>query len=143
MIRPAPIGMLLILWFIGEYIAFTYVISVIGLGGAVLVGVATFLLGINSLRHIGLTAFSRIRQQANPSRTGMEPVIHSVGAILLIVPGFLSDLIGLALLAPSLRSWIATRGAYTPSGRRPNPDPNIIDLDESDWRHIDESPNDH
>ena len=88
MIRPAPIGMLLILWFIGEYIAFTYVISVIGLGGAVLVGVATFLLGINSLRHIGLTAFSRIRQQANPSRTGMEPVIHSVGAILLIVPGF-------------------------------------------------------
>ena len=141
MIRPAPIGMLLILWFIGEYIAFTYVISLIGLGGALLIGIATFLLGINSLRHIGLTAFSRLRQQASPSRTRMEPVVHSVGAILLIVPGFLSDLIGLALLAHSLRNWIVTTGTHAPSGRRPSPDPEIIDLDEADWRHIDEGKN--
>ena len=138
MYRPAPIGLLLILWFIGEYIAFIYIISLIGLSGALLIGIASFLIGINTLRHLGLAAFSRMRQNAHPSEKGLDSTIHAVGALLLIIPGFLSDVIGLTLLAPSLRGLVATAFKKPLSKTRANRNPDIIDLDESDWRHIDE-----
>ena len=143
MYRPAPIGMILILWFIGEYIAFAYVVSLIGLSGALLIGILTFLVGINTLRQLGLSALSQIRQQVNQteirSTTGAEPVLHSIGALLLIIPGFLSDMIGLALLAPSLRGWLVSSQKQPLSGTRPKANPDIIDLDESSWRRIDDS----
>jgi len=142
MYRPAPVGMILILWLIGEYIAFAYVVSLIGLSGALLIGILTFLIGIHTLKGLGLSALSNLRQRVGQTdqrnATGVEPIIHSIGALLLIIPGFLSDLIGLALLAPSLRGWIVTSQTRPLSNARPNANPDIIDLDESSWRRIDE-----
>jgi UPF0716 protein FxsA len=54
--------------------------------------------------------------------------------VLLVLPGFVSDLVGLALAAPSLRGWIARRFApetIVTTRRTPR---DVIDLDPQDWR---------
>jgi UPF0716 family protein affecting phage T7 exclusion len=53
-----------------------------------------------------------------------------LGAVLLIIPGFLAGIIGLALLTPSVRSLFAARqkNKYT--------NPRDIDLQAEDWREV-------
>jgi len=57
--------------------------------------------------------------------------LRLLGALFLILPGFLSGLIALALLLPGLRDLFATRTD------RPAPD-GVIELSEGDWREIED-----
>jgi UPF0716 protein FxsA len=70
----------------------------------------------------------------------MDGTLATLGALLLVLPGFVSDLIGLALLAPSVRHKIAgqIRGRSVPgrgqAPRRATAD--VIELAPADWRVI-------
>ncbi len=55
--------------------------------------------------------------------------LAALGAILLVIPGFLSDCVGLALLLPSWR--------HQELAAKPR-DPNVIDLTPQDWHRIDD-----
>ncbi|MGH6818409.1 MAG: FxsA family protein [Methylovirgula sp.] len=120
------------LWLFSEIFVFGLVCDAIGLGGAILATLLTSLLGALSLRRLGRTA----RQELKAALKGgvLAPgvvesgVLAALGSFLLVLPGFLSDCVGLALLAPTLR-----RPAPAPSK---NPD--VIDLSPQDWRRIDE-----
>jgi UPF0716 family protein affecting phage T7 exclusion len=57
-----------------------------------------------------------------------------IGAVLLVVPGFLAGIIGLALLTPSLRALLVRRGDYAMRDRRE------IDLPSADWREVPDEP---
>eukprot|EP01037_Dinobryon_pediforme_P002390 gene2390-2425_t len=146
MYRPAPIGLIILLWIVAEYVAFLYIVSLVGLSGALLIGIATFLIGINAIRRLGGAALANVRQQMNRDRVsanvGLGAIIQSFGAILLIIPGFMSDLVGLALLAPSLGQWLMTYSDRAGIGSSPQNKhqtrPDIIDLDASHWRRVEE-----
>ena len=146
MYRPAPIAFIILCWIIAEYVAFLYIVSLVGLSGALLIGVATFLIGLNAIKRLGGAALANLRQQMNRDKVsanvGLGEVIQSFGALLLIIPGFMSDLVGLALLTPSLGQWLLTYSdrnsfARTAESKGQN-QPDIIDLDASHWRRVDE-----
>ncbi len=63
-------------------------------------------------------------------RTASEAWLKGLGGILLIIPGFLAGVAGLALLTPSVRHWFVRRSA----ARRQ--DPREIDLSNKDWREV-------
>ncbi|HEY1736981.1 MAG TPA: FxsA family protein [Methylovirgula sp.] len=125
------------LWVIAEYVAFSLVAQAIGLDGAVLVTIATSVAGIFLLRRLGASAR---RSLTVALRSGEVNVLApeklsagmsaGVGALLLVLPGFLSDCVGLALLAYA-RAW---RLFETP---RPVPG-EIVELAPQDWRRLDE-----
>lgn len=121
------------LWIFSEIFVFGLVTAAIGLGGAILVTLLTSLLGAVLLRRLGRTARQELRAVLKDGVIRLTPralesgILAALGGVLLILPGFLSDCVGLALLAPTMR--------------RPSPPiekPDVIDLSPQDWRHIDE-----
>ncbi|MFZ0558226.1 MAG: FxsA family protein [Methylovirgula sp.] len=120
------------LWLFSEIFVFGLVSDVIGLGGAILATLLTSLLGALLLRRLGRAARQELKAVVKGGVVRFTPaalesgVLAALGGVLLILPGFLSDCVGLALLAPALR-------------KPPPPEkPDVIDLSPQDWRRIDE-----
>lgn len=107
------------------------------------------------LRQQGLSVLNRMRTNMNsgtlPGQTLFEGMLMAVAALLLIIPGFLGDIIALVLLIPPVRSWLykrltagmvvtTTTTSYRrydgPSDSDPSPlsGPRTIDLDDDDWQ---------
>jgi UPF0716 protein FxsA len=127
----------------GETIGFWPTISL-------LIGAA--MLGFLVIRHQGLTMVSRMLSAVNEGKLPFAPMLDGYVLVLagglLIVPGFVSDVIGLLLLVPPLRA-LAIRSAlsglvgeapgFDSSGQRKSPGPTVIDatyerIDEDDDR---------
>jgi UPF0716 protein FxsA len=124
------------LWILAEVSVFGLVADTIGLGGAVLLTVLFSLLGLTVLRRLGgrardvLTAAldqpsQTLRLSSLTLRSG---AFAAIGAALLVIPGFLSDCVGLALLLPA---WRHQEMAPKPQAQ------NTIDLTPQDWHRID------
>ena len=60
-----------------------------------------------------------------------------LGGILLVLPGFLTDLAGALLLIPGLRAWIHATFSRAESGRAPGP-PGVVDLTPEEWERVPE-----
>lgn len=104
------------------------------------------------LRHQGLSVVQRMRSSMNsgtlPGQTVFDTMAIGLAALLLILPGFLSDLVALILLLPPVRQWLYRSLAgrvrvveTTTSYRRSYPDddpqlgrPGTIDLDDDKFR---------
>ena len=105
------------------------------------------------LRWQGLQVISQLRRNVSagqlPGRAIADAMMIGLAALLLVLPGFLSDILALALLLPPLRTALyaalarrvtvvgGTTGGY-PRGHGPH-DPRVggpetIDLDEDDYR---------
>ncbi len=136
------------LWLAAEFITFLLVVSFFGLTGAVLLGLATSLIGFSLLRRLGKDGAASLRRVMN--RKGIQlqreslvdGTLAAIGGVLLILPGFLSDFIGLALSAPSIRFWLANRIKWPQKASRAKTRPRrdgIIDLDDREWRRIDDA----
>jgi UPF0716 protein FxsA len=130
-------------WLAAEVLAFCIAIKLLGVGGTLLLGLCTTLLGAAMLRRLGLDAarqLSRTIVSGSRNEAFVDGTLTALGALLLIVPGFVSDAAGLALATPSIRQRVAARllAAPDPSTgpkRRSNPD--VIDLSPDDWRVVD------
>jgi len=85
--------------------------SLIGAFPTVFLVVLTAILGAALLRQQGFTAFQRFQrslaQGEIPAYEMIEGPIILLGGVLLLTPGFITDLLGLACLIPSLRRKIA------------------------------------
>ncbi len=149
MLRFQNLGTLLLLGIVAEVVAFIAVVDWIGAGPAVLIGLGSTLLGAARLKRLGGAAFTRLRDVAG-GRVAREDAfidgaLDAVGAVLLILPGFITDLMGLALLAPSCRDWVKARvGFSTGPLAGPRADriraaqgPRTIDLEAQDWSRVD------
>ncbi len=147
--RPGPITLGVIIWLVAEIFAFSFVVSKLGVAGALLLGLATTLIGFAALKKLSAGAMAHLRQRmerADPQPGNLlDGTLTALGAVFLILPGFITDIAGLALLSPSLRSWLAKMYGGVPIHQRASrrsTASDVIDLEEGDWRQLDDSTRD-
>ena len=145
------VKILLAMWLAGEVLLFILVVHLVGVGGAFLLGVGTSLLGLMRLKRAGTSALRTMRSRLDRSTVAsgalLDDTLATLGAIALLLPGFLSDVVGLVLSVPLVRErivGIAARrsGQRGPGSAAPCPrhGPSVIDLDHDQWRPADPSP---
>jgi UPF0716 protein FxsA len=125
-----------------ELFAFFLVAALIGWLWAAGLFIATSIVGALLLRRFGRadldhlrTAFARDGVRALHLET--PGVATMVSGILLIFPGFITDLLGAALLLPAVRRWAAAKFATLARGSRRTPrDDRVIELEPGEWHQI-------
>lgn len=100
-------------WPLAEIALFVEIGGRIGLPATLLWVVASAVMGVAAMRHLGArttaAAMAAMDGLRDPARPIAEGAIGMLGAALLILPGFLSDAVGLALLAPPVRAALVAR----------------------------------
>ncbi len=135
----------LVLLPVAEIAAFIVVASVFGWLSAAGLFVATTLAGLLLLRRSGAGDIERFRnafrqdglQAIHLESPGLGPML---GAILLVFPGFITDILGTLLLIPAVRRQLRKQIAHSREIRRRQNEPNVVDLTPRDWRQISELP---
>lgn len=93
---------------LAEMATFFWVQSWIGLGWALLLAVATALIGSYLVRRAGLSVLRRLRGKLNqgtlPGREMSDGAAILVSGAFLISPGFITDVLGFLLLVPAVRA---------------------------------------
>lgn len=143
MLRQPSLVLTTFLGWIGlEFLAFALAVYFFGWMGTIALGLLTTLVGAGILRNVGLGASRHIRAtlsgRSAPEGKMLDGVLSAIGGILLIAPGFLSDIAGLALAAPSIRQWLARR-LIKHAGSKKTGNSKIIELDTGDWSRGDNS----
>ena len=129
-------------------IAFFVVIgNAIGLWPTLAGVLVTAIIGSLVLRFQGMAVFNEIRSQTArgqmPARALADAALIGAGGLMLLLPGYFSDIIGILLLLPPVRTaiyaFLKSRIQVVPMGgfgqQPPRPEgPRTIDLDGEDWR---------
>jgi UPF0716 protein FxsA len=109
--------LLLILWPIAELFVVIKVAEAIGVALTILLLFAGWPIGSWALRSQGRVAWRQLTDAVAAGRTPGREVVNGalvlVGGILLIIPGFITDVLGIALLLPPSRALL--RGAMVRS----------------------------
>jgi UPF0716 protein FxsA len=92
---------------LAELVVFLLVAAWIGLGATILATLATGALGWVLLARQGTRALADLRERARtrqaPGRELGDAGLVALGGLLMVLPGFLSDVIGLLFLLPGTR----------------------------------------
>ncbi|WP_271897721.1 FxsA family protein [Candidatus Phyllobacterium onerii] len=131
-----------------EIAGFIVVGSKIGVLATLGLIILSIFVGVFLLRFQGLGLIQKIREETAAGRTPKRELVHGVmlvfAALLLIIPGFITDIIGLLLFIPAVRDFgwrcISDRVVVVDSGqhRRGRPDTSrikdrVIELDPEDY----------
>jgi UPF0716 protein FxsA len=143
LLKWAIFGLLLLPF--AEVVVFVAVAIKIGFLAAVALTILTSLAGAAMIRGAGSGAVARTRGAFGDGVvTAVEldgrGVLTVLAGFLLLVPGFLTDILGALLLLPITRSLL--RSALQRATGRPDPraaPPGVVDLAPDEWRHV---PND-
>jgi UPF0716 protein FxsA len=104
---PSWFGIAIILWLAGELAAFALLVHVAGWSGAILLGVLTSLAGVFMLRQTGVGAARGLRRAVNGEDVAegamLDGTLAALGAVLLILPGFLSGAVHSPIPGHALR----------------------------------------
>lgn len=136
---------------LAEIAVFVMVGSEIGVLATVGLVIATTILGAILLRIQGFGILTRIRETMDAGGSPGRDLVHGVmvllAGLLLLLPGFITDVLGLLLFIPPIRDlgWRLIRSRITivtaatgPGGfRRPERD-RTIDLDADDYARRDQ-----
>ncbi len=102
-----PVFAVFLVWPLVEIALFVTVGSALGLGLTLLVVLGTGVLGVAVLRGQGLQTAGRLRagmaSLRGPLAGAGSDVLRMLAGVLLILPGFLTDALGLLLLVPAVR----------------------------------------
>ena len=134
--------LLLIAWPVVEIVVFIEVGHAIGWLLAIAAVLGTSVLGAQLLRIQGRSAIERVSlavaEHRPPARPAINGLLGFLGAVLLVIPGFVTDALGVLLLLPPTRAltrrwlsrhyagrvmrFVATTGRFASrdSGRRPD-----------------------
>lgn len=126
-----------------EIAVFIQVGSAIGVLPTVVLTVLTAVAGTLMLRQQGLSLVMRMQSEMNAGRVPGEDIMHGamivLASLLLLVPGFVTDAVGLLLFIPPVREAIArfiiSRAdvRIVGNGQTYRRDDGVVDLDEEDW----------
>ena len=92
--------------------------------------------GVAALRELQL----RMQRGEMPGRQMGDTMLIGLGGLLLLLPGYFTDLVGLLLLLPWTRELIYRllarnmKVVEVTTSYRPADQPELIDLDRRDWR---------
>jgi UPF0716 protein FxsA len=104
-----------------EVFVFIEVGHAIGWLLAVLLLLGTSLVGAQVLRIQGRTAIQRVSaavtERRAPARAALDGLLGFLGGLLLLIPGFVTDLLGALLLLPPTRALTRRRMSHHYSGR--------------------------
>ena len=112
---------------LAELAVYVLVASWIGVGATILATLATSALGAALLARQGTRALADLRERARTRQPAARAVgdagLTAAGGLLLLLPGFVGDLLGLLCLLPGSRSlvrWFVARAVYSrlPEGLR-------------------------
>ncbi|MGN6868917.1 MAG: FxsA family protein [Solirubrobacteraceae bacterium] len=110
-----------IVWLLAELLVAIQVAHAVGVGYMLLLLVVSWPLGGWALRSQGRAAWRRLSAAVTAGRSPGHEVLDGalvlIGGLLLIVPGFLSDLVGVCALLPPTRSLLRGRLARHLQGR--------------------------
>jgi UPF0716 protein FxsA len=130
--------LLLILAFpLAEIAAFIVVGNAIGVLRTLLLIVISSAMGFVMLRDAGImTAFKLQRQSGNQAAILAEGGTRMLAGMLLLIPGFLTDIAALLILIPAVRALLFKRVhvPQPPADKSPNPPDRTID---GDFRRLD------
>jgi UPF0716 protein FxsA len=105
--RVRMVAALLVL---AELIVFVLVANWIGVGGTILAALATSVIGWALLARQGTRALAELRQRAGsrqpPGRELGNAGLIAAGGLLMVLPGFVGDLVGLLCLLPGTRTLV-------------------------------------
>ena len=111
------------LWALAEVLVFVLVASWIGLAWTILLSLATSALGFVLLARQGTRALVDLRERARtrqqPGRALGDAGLVAVGGLLMVLPGFLADVVGLLCLLPVTRGLVRALLARIVVGRLP------------------------
>jgi len=142
------LALLLLVPVLAEITVFILVGRWIGVLATLLLFIAIGVIGTVLLKRQGMRALREMQAALARGEPPAEPVAHAallvLAALLLIFPGFLSDLMALPLLLPPVRRmvirWLGVqakrRGGFTvwPGGRGPGGRGPVIDADYTEVR---------
>ncbi len=128
----------LLAWPAVEFVAFICVAAAVGFLNAVVLLVIMSAAGVFVLRHSG-SGSQRVETvggfvAASSWRGEMAPAL---GGVLLLIPGFISGVAGLAILVPlSRRLLLAGVQRVFGAPRKPSAVPGVVDLAPDEWRPL-------
>lgn len=89
--------------------------SVIGALPTIALLLLTAIIGVVLLRHQGLQTLMRGRERMNagelPATEMLEAMVLTISGVLLVAPGFATDIVGFMGLVPPLRRWLVAKVA--------------------------------
>jgi len=147
-LRISFIPLLLLLLPLLEIAGFVIVGREIGALATVGLVILSSIAGSLLLRHQGFGVMARVRTEMDAGRDPSRPLAHGamivLAAILLIIPGFITDIFAILLLLPPVRdlAWRALKSRIVTvtsfgggfSARRRD---KVIDLDDTDYSRDD------
>lgn len=95
----------LLVWSLAEISAFVVVGGWIGVMGVLVLVLGSGVAGVAILRRQGL-ALERLRGGRAGLAGAGDAGLLALASVLLILPGLLTDVLGLALLVPGVRRWV-------------------------------------
>ena len=118
--------------------------SKIGVLATIGLVILTGMIGTYLLKMEGASAFSKLQTELKSGRPPEKELANAamivLAGIFLIIPGFVSDVIGLLLFLPPVRAFVISSLAGRVTVIRPQThrrDDGVIDLDESEFRRTD------
>jgi UPF0716 protein FxsA len=125
-------------WLTAEVVAFATAVHLWGWPTTLLIGFLTSAFGIYLLRRVGREGLGVLKKaMESPTGFGVEipsgGVLRILSGLLLVIPGFVSDLAGILLLAPFVRERV-THHFMPPPQRRSQSGVGVVDLDPNEWR---------
>ncbi len=147
----------LVLWCLAEILVFALFVHLFGLGWTLLAEVVIGGGGLVLLKRRGSAALVRLRATFRGRTAGTGPAgpgsmdeglvgegLAVLGALALLLPGFLSDVLGLVLIVRPLRArvaaWIGAGGIRILRGGRGAGGPAVVDLQPGEWRSGGDAP---
>jgi UPF0716 protein FxsA len=137
-VKMIAIGLLA--WPLAEIATFVFVAALVGVSAALVLLILVSFAGLLVLRYFG-GSVTRLRAAAGSVKTsgvildgnGIAP---GLGGILLIIPGFITGLLGAIVVFPVSRRWLLIGCRHLVAvGRRPA-GPEIVDLAPDEWQPL-------
>lgn len=123
----------IVVWFAAELVLFYAASQTIGVLASVAFMAAK---GLGGLVLFARALRTGLRKAAEPRR-GLggiaDALFAALGALLILIPGFLAPLAGIALFSPSARIYVV-RKVKDARSKRAHPD--IVSLEKSEWREV-------
>jgi UPF0716 protein FxsA len=125
---------------LAEIVAFIAVASQVGFAKALVLLVLISVFGVLVLRHAGAGQVTRLRTAAGGDfRTialGGGAAGTALGGILLVIPGFVTGVLGFLMIVPATREWLVQTALRLFLDRPRQPPPGTIDLAPDEWQSL-------